>query len=421
MYGGPVFTLDSSITTMYDVENLNISIPYRFDRHVYTFVNPDFSTTGSVNYAYDTNGNDKYYFSNTATPQISVRYKWNNAFLDNFRQHEDVYWPKRRVHIPSETDSQSSLSYDVTPFGSASDIQPSGAKIDIRVISNTAYDFTSATERFYLSSGIVGFTSDKNRQDAYRRDNTYSKMIGCYGDFYAPDQQEIGTDYLYSGYLGTTFVHTSSTGNAGLKDIEFRTRDGVESLKHALRVDVKNAEVWLAGLGIVFTGNYSRPDYLGTECFGMSVSGELYNSISAAGSYGLRRPYEYAEAILRHSDPDAEYNVASWSAYEGTGWVPYFGQRRDWSGFTLNKKTNLRDFLNDFFEYEPYTVYKNENNQYKLVGFPLTTPSSQMTIDFDDCNDFDIVNTDISKVVNKISSLKQGYLPGVDDYENDTQ
>ena len=144
-------------------------------------------------------------------------------------------------------------------------------------------------------------------------------------------------------------------------------------------------------------------------------------SCPVGSDHQMRKPYQYLEAIIRVAEDATDDDFTSNWDYttQKTNWDNLFSTWRDYSGFVINEKTKLDEFMKKYLDKEPFTVYKNEYGKWDYIQVKETYTSGDVdyTVDFGDCSSFSVKYSSLDDVVWKINNLKTNYINGMDDYE----
>jgi len=98
----------------------------------------------------------------------------------------------------------------------------------------------------------------------------------------------------------------------------------------------------------------------------------------------------------------------------------FFGTSRNGSGFCLNEEISLKDFSEEFLKYEPFTMYPDESENYRLIHLRANYSQSNVDgiLDYNDCTDFDTYMTPSDKLIAEIKNVQTDYVYATGKYCN---
>lgn len=165
---------------------------------------------------------------------------------------------------------------------------------------------------------------------------------------------------------------------------------------------------------------YDKPIYGAIKGICLNDADSLYSTDGKGLLYQLRRPYEYIEYLLRTFvwSTDAYYN-ANWAQLTlEPKWTTFFSESRDYSGFVIHEKTELNKFIKEYIQYEPFTLFINDDGKYNFIMLQPTYETTDIdgTIEFSDIDSFDISLTPLENVKTEIVEMKTDFMYAFDDY-----
>jgi len=164
-------------------------------------------------------------------------------------------------------------------------------------------------------------------------------------------------------------------------------------------------------VGIMLTTNGSYRGFMSwtglhalyVQNYELDYSKPLYTQLR--GPENLKRPYQYLEYIINKK----LNSTTNWSA---TGsWTNLFSTFRDDSGFVINEPTKFNEFIQEYCQNEPFTIYLDESGDYKLLMTKTNYSASDIVgyLDFDDSTDFRCGVTLAKNLCSEIKSMQTNY------------
>ena len=155
---------------------------------------------------------------------------------------------------------------------------------------------------------------------------------------------------------------------------------------------------------------------------GASVDGGVLSSVpTATMDYMLHRPYEYIELLLRAKGNQTlfgssfDFDDIYWK------WNNLFGFDRDGSGFAITEEMTLDKFMEEYLQYEPYSIYADETGAWNIKVLKPQYDEGDIDgyLDYADATSLNIGMTQSKNIALEIDHIKTDYMYDIDEYVND--
>ncbi|BDQ01950.1 MAG: hypothetical protein KatS3mg036_0504 [Ignavibacterium sp.] len=370
---------------------------------------------------------------------------WVKAKLDlnkNLRVDEQGHIRKlRRIHIPS-TDSNNggqgfllgrweinigAMGYFHDNIWTAVDIYPFVIHHWKDGFCGEPFDLQARNLPQYLGAGTLGLlTPDDCKTEPYNywynaQARIFTNQTGSlFYDFAEADNNRHiglqGNEYITPDMGKAPFINRESfTGENLGAAIEF-TAPTITLFSASTDDKVKLYKAYHLTAGAIDL-SFGDNLYGATEGYTLTISDELISAPAGINNYLMKRPYEFIEFLLRRS---GETKLASTFNYQkiNSAWESVFSNKRDFSGFVIDKEITLDKFIDEYQQAEPFSVYVSEDDSFNIAILKATYTEQDIVdfLDYADATVFDMSLTDAKEVAAEINHIKTDYMHGLDDF-----
>jgi hypothetical protein len=395
---------------------------HKYDENTTEYASPNMQTSGDMANVWD--GDVATFItltadSGTENNLLSFNYYLGTEFNLNFRSEEHdngyVYYRDKPIHVNNNEDDIPAAVWEQFDAGA-----PNRVEHCIRAVVRYA-NFEAGVGQ--MPVGFNPYDDDTINAGDYNAQFDFS-TLGSYGN-------GVGWySWPFAGSKDGEFTVGNSNGlDSSDIDVTDINSDGSLISRNSAETSNIRYEYWAAenqilnailyNINMAYRGNqYFEEDNLNLTING-PIGVELKSLTSAASLY---RPYHYLETIIRYAASATDTNFSdNWTASAiDEKWESMFNTARDNSGFTITEKMKLNDFVKTYVKNEPFTIYRNELNEYDILCLKkeYEVGDVQYVVDFNDCTAFNIKNTNIQNIYWKIDELKTDYNIGLKSYTN---
>lgn len=228
------------------------------------------------------------------------------------------------------------------------------------------------------------------------------------------------TPFTGSGFIETAYDYSSYGGAENILDGTLSMRESLENFRLGVGLNWNSITLGGGSYGgvwaiyewfLLHASIVDLPkDYIYAEAEGPTASdGSLFFSLGNSGvNAPIKRPYQYVEAILRNLGfGDSDLDQESFENID-TLWGDTFWDRRDFSGFVITETTPFDEFVKKYFEYETFSMYRDELGKFKMFMLKdsYTSANVDAVIDFNACTSFDMGISALKSVVTNIDNVR---------------